>query len=159
MKIAMKIAMNTNRLSCALEKNRVFFFIAALAVALLLLPDQAWAGKGGSAFNDVWHTLKDWIQGTLGRIVAASMILVGVIGGIARQSLMAFALGIGGGMGLYNAPLVVETVMSATLEETAGSAARVVTLDNGLGAPPSSLSPPPVATRPLTETAGDGDGR
>ena len=32
------------------------------------------------------------------------MILVGVVGGIARQSLMAFAMGIGGGMGLYNSP-------------------------------------------------------
>ncbi|MBS9962892.1 TraA family conjugative transfer protein, partial [Vibrio alginolyticus] len=63
----------------------------------------------------VWDTLKDWTQGTLGRIVAGAMVLVGIVGGIARQSLMAFALGIGGGMGLYNTPTVVESVMSATL--------------------------------------------
>lgn len=118
------------------------FFLAALAVALLTLPDQAWAGKGGTAFNDVWDTLKDWIQGTLGRIVAGAMILVGVISGIARQSLMAFALGIGGGMGLYNAPFVVETVMSATLEETADTAALVVTRDNGLRPAGSAFAPP-----------------
>jgi conjugal transfer pilus assembly protein TraA len=31
------------------------------------------------------------------------MVLVGIVCGVARQSLMAFALGTGGGMGLYNA--------------------------------------------------------
>ncbi|WP_439897094.1 TraA family conjugative transfer protein, partial [Klebsiella pneumoniae] len=42
------------------------------------MPDQAHAGNGGGAFEDVWVTLKDWTQGTLGRIVAGSMILVGI---------------------------------------------------------------------------------
>ncbi|MBF4222977.1 hypothetical protein EAY74_22285, partial [Vibrio anguillarum] len=72
-------------------------------------------------FTDVWDTLKDWTQGTLGRIVAGAMVLVGIVGGIARQSLMAFALGIGGGMGLYNTPTVVESVMSATLPVVANT--------------------------------------
>lgn len=75
----------------------------------------------GDAFTDVWDTLKDWTQGTLGRIVAGAMVLVGIVGGIARQSLMAFALGIGGGMGLYNTPTVVESVMSATLPVVAST--------------------------------------
>ncbi|EGR1041817.1 hypothetical protein EFU28_19035, partial [Vibrio cholerae] len=81
----------------------------------------SFAGTGGDAFTDVWDTLKDWTQGTLGRIVAGAMVLVGIVGGIARQSLMAFALGIGGGMGLYNTPTVVESVMSATLPVVAST--------------------------------------
>ncbi|MCV5373075.1 hypothetical protein OFD18_33325, partial [Escherichia coli] len=81
----------------------------------LMISEPSFAGTGGDAFTDVWDTLKDWTQGTLGRIVAGAMVLVGIVGGIARQSLMAFALGIGGGMGLYNTPTVVESVMSATL--------------------------------------------
>lgn len=79
------------------------------------------ANLSGDAFTDVWDTLKDWTQGTLGRIVAGAMVLVGIVGGIARQSLMAFALGIGGGMGLYNTPTVVESVMSATLPVVAST--------------------------------------
>ena len=82
---------------------------------------SSFAGTGGDAFTDVWDTLKDWTQGTLGRIVAGAMVLVGIVGGIARQSLMAFALGIGGGMGLYNTPTVVESVMSATLPVVAST--------------------------------------
>ncbi|EEM6545583.1 hypothetical protein DA616_18230 [Salmonella enterica subsp. enterica serovar Dublin] len=106
---------------------------AGRQVDFLLVPDQAHAGTGGTAFDDVWVTLKDWTQGTLGRIVAGAMILVGVVGGIARQSLMAFAMGIGGGMGLYNSPTVVESIMSATLEHAEKVIPAVVQLSNGLG--------------------------
>lgn len=53
----------------------------------------------------------------LGDVIAGAggIILVGLVAGIARQSLMAFALGIGGAMGLYNMPTIVETIMSATV--------------------------------------------
>ncbi|WP_394346989.1 TraA family conjugative transfer protein [Photorhabdus khanii] len=115
------------------KNNTLFLFMGLMVVAFLLVPDQAHAGTGGTAFDDVWVTLKDWTQGTLGRIVAGAMILVGVVGGIARQSLMAFAMGIGGGMGLYNSPTVVESIMSATLENAEKVIPTVVQLSNGLG--------------------------
>ncbi|WP_321969933.1 TraA family conjugative transfer protein, partial [Salmonella enterica] len=70
---------------------------------------------------------------TLRRIVAGAMLLVGVVGGIARQILMAFAMGIGGGMGLYNCPTVVESIMSATLDHAEKVIPAVVQLSNGLG--------------------------
>ncbi len=99
-----------------MHKRPFFTFMLVLLVALVVaLPDTASAGTGGAAFDPIWQWLSDNIQGTLGRIIAAAMILVGIVGGIARQSLMAFALGIGGGMGLYNSPPVIESLMSATL--------------------------------------------
>ena len=107
--------------------------IGALGLMALMISEPSFAGTGGDAFTDVWDTLKDWTQGTLGRIVAGAMILVGVVGGIARQSLMAFAMGIGGGMGLYNSPTVVESIMSATLEHAEKVIPAVVQLSNGLG--------------------------
>uniref|UniRef100_UPI0035A29C16 TraA family conjugative transfer protein n=1 Tax=Klebsiella pneumoniae TaxID=573 RepID=UPI0035A29C16 len=64
----------------------------------LMFANQAHAGTGGKEFDDIWTTITDWTQGTLGRIIAGSMILVGIVGGIARQSIMAFAMGIGGGV-------------------------------------------------------------
>ncbi|QSV17660.1 TraA family conjugative transfer protein [Photobacterium ganghwense] len=110
-------------------RNLSFMFVLAL---LMLASRDAMAGNAGTEFDDVWTTLKDWTQGSLGRIVAGSMILVGLVGGIARQNIMAFATGIGGGMGLYNSPKIVETVMGATLE-TAEKVLPVVTqITNGL---------------------------
>ncbi|AKJ36856.1 conjugal transfer protein TraA [Aeromonas hydrophila NJ-35] len=59
------------------NKNSALFLLMGLvAVALVLAPDSVHAGTGGTAFDDVWTTLKDWTQGTLGRIVAGAMILV-----------------------------------------------------------------------------------
>lgn len=107
---------------------------AGLMAASLAVPEMALAGdatESSVVFGDVWATLKDWIQGTLGQIVAGAMILVGIIGGIARQSLMAFAIGIGGGIGLYNSPSIVEAVVSSTLEH-ADKAASVIQMTNGL---------------------------
>ena len=71
-----------------------------LGLMALVIAENSFAGTGGDEFSDVWTTIKDWTQGTLGRVVAGSMILVGIISGVARQSLMAFAIGIGGGIGL-----------------------------------------------------------
>lgn len=107
--------MKTMTMTEATKGRLMLFGLVAVTAAVLLVPDQAMAGTGGAEFDDVWDTLKDWTQGTLGRIIAGAMIIVGLIGGIARQSLMAFAMGTGGGIGLYNSPTVVESIMSATL--------------------------------------------
>ncbi|WP_240452987.1 MULTISPECIES: TraA family conjugative transfer protein [Gammaproteobacteria] len=115
-----------------LSKNQLFVAFGLIALAVFL-SSNAYAGSGGAEFDDVWSTLREWTEGTLGRIVAGAMILVGIIGGIARQSLMAFAMGVAGGMGLYNTPTIIETIMSATLEKAAAVTPAVVQLSNGLG--------------------------
>lgn len=88
---------------------------AMVATAALALPVAAMAGTGGTEFEQIWGTLQDWVEGTLGRIIAAAIVVVGIVAGIVRQSLMAFAIGIGGGMGLYNTPTIIEEIMGATL--------------------------------------------
>lgn len=107
--------------------------VGVVGLALMLAPEQSLAGVGGSEFDDIWTTMKDWIQGTLGRIISGSMILVGIFMGIARQNLMAFAIGIGGGIGLYNTPEVIEQMMGATLSSVSEAAPLVHQLSNGFG--------------------------
>lgn len=105
-------------MSKACQKNITFNMIFAALFAffvMALLPDAAMAGVGGAAFDPVWTMLTDWSQGALGRIIAGTLILVGIVAGIARQSLMAFAVGIGAGIGLYNAPTVIDSIFVATL--------------------------------------------
>ena len=43
------------------------------------------------------------------------MVVVGIIAGIARQSLMAFVVGIGSGMGLSFAPNILNNIFGAAL--------------------------------------------
>lgn len=89
--------------------------LAALVITSLLASSPALAGDQGSEFDDVWNTLLGWAQGTLGKIIALSMMLVGIIAGVARQSIMAFAMGIAAGLGLFYAPGVINGVVSADM--------------------------------------------
>jgi len=95
------------------KKLAVIGVLALLLVAATALP--LWAASSSGPLSDVYTTLTDWSQGTVGKVIALGMILVGITAGIANQSLMAFAIGIGGGLGLYNAPTIIDTVFSATL--------------------------------------------
>jgi conjugal transfer pilus assembly protein TraA len=92
------------------------WMLLGFAIALLALaPLAVIAGTGGTEFEPIWTQLTEWTQGILGRVIAGAMVLVGIIAGVVRQSLMAFAVGIGGAVGLYNAPTIIDNVMSATL--------------------------------------------
>ena len=96
-------------------------------LACLLLCDASFAGDQGTEFDDVWNTLLGWAQGTLGKIIALSMMLVGIIAGVARQSIMAFAMGIAAGLGLFYAPGVINGVVSAQLPVAAEHADVIMT--------------------------------
>ena len=121
------------------KQNKKFLAMGGMLFAAALLatmPETALAADGGANaddFDTVWTTLKAWTTGSLGRVIAGSMILVGIIGGIARQSIMAFAIGIAGGMGLTYAPEIIETVVTATLENAGAAAAAATQVTNGLG--------------------------
>ena len=88
--------------------------LAAVACAVAL-PAAVVAGTGGTEFDAVWTLITDWSQGALGRIISGSMVLIGIISGVARQSLMAFAVGIGGGVGLFYAPTIIDATVTGTL--------------------------------------------
>lgn len=98
------------------KRNRIILAVAAMGCAALLMSTlPSHAGTAGAEFSDTWTQLSGWIEGTLGRIVTTSMVLVGIGGAIARQSLTPFAVGAGGGMGLYATPTIVGNIFTGTL--------------------------------------------
>jgi len=135
----MNLALNAANPLPLIDMGRIFnrrnLTLGAGVIALLglvIASTVVQAGSGGSEFSDLWDLLKGWTQGTLGKVIVGAMIIVGIIGGIARQSIMAFAVGLGGGIGLYYAPDIVESIMSATLPVSAGATQAVHALSNGL---------------------------
>ena len=76
---------------------------------------SAMAGTNGNEFSDVWTTLSEWSQGTLGKIIALGMVLTGLGMGVVRQSIVGVVVGIAGGLALYNAPTVIDGIVSAVL--------------------------------------------
>lgn len=83
------------------------------ATLILGMVASSWAGSGGEEFSSVYDTLVDWSQGTLGRIISITMILVGMGMAVVRMTLVATVVAIAGGLILYNAPSVIESIQTA----------------------------------------------
>lgn len=115
-----------------MKSTKSLSVLLVIMVTTLALPAMAGTGASSSVFADIWLWLTEAIQGTLGAVVCGTMILVGIIAGIARQSLMAFAIGIGGGVGLYNTPTIVDGLFTATLANAPTATQVILTISNGL---------------------------
>lgn len=96
------------------NKNIIILFMFTI-----LWSNSSFAGTGGDEFNDLYTQLMGWVQGTLGKVVAVSMILVGIIAGVARQSIMAFAIGIAAGLGLFYTPSIIDKTMTFDITQSA----------------------------------------
>lgn len=90
-------------------------FVALVCVLAALTPAVSFAGVGGGEFDAIYTTLVDWSQGTLGRILAVIMVIVGIGAGVLRNSIGGVVTGVGAGLILYNAPTVIDNVVGAVL--------------------------------------------
>mgnify|MGYP001256507225 CR=1 FL=1 len=115
------------------HKGTILSMAAIFGAAALVMSDASFAGTGGGEFEDVWITLEEWTQGTLGRIITLAIIVVGAVIGVVRQSLMTFAVGFAMGMGLYNAPVIIDSIVGATLTNAEAIITTGQQLSNGLG--------------------------
>lgn len=122
-----------SQLKTFLANRKEVVLMSGLALAMLFACiGLAQAGAGGTEFDDVWTMIKNWAQGSLGRVIAGGMVIIGIAMGMARQSLMAFALGIGGGLGLFYAPTVLESILTASLPAVE-TATKAASLANSVG--------------------------
>lgn len=95
-----------------------------MIVALSLLASVAYAsatdvrsGSGGgdggeAAFGGIYGTIRGWITGTLGKLLAVAAFLVGMGIGVVKQSVMAIVIGIAFALVLAYGPVLIEGVFS-----------------------------------------------
>jgi conjugal transfer pilus assembly protein TraA len=83
--------------------------------SMLFWASAAYAGTGGTEFTDLYTTLQGWSQGYLGKTIALGAFIVGMGMGIAHQSIMAIALGIGAAMAVQYAPTIIDSMVTALL--------------------------------------------
>lgn len=121
------------------KSSIVMMAVAAAAFLVAMQPDMAFAGAD-TTFDDVWVTMRDWTQGSLGKVIAGSFVLIGLVSGAARQSVSGFAVAAGSGIGMYAAPDVIEEMVSATLP------AAQATVDPSLLEILASAVPPELAS-------------
>lgn len=86
-------------------------FAAVLTVALI---EPALAG-GDTTFQSVSDLVKDWMEGTLGKLFAFGALGTGLATTIVRQSLMPVVVGVGVAVTAYYGPGILDTVVAATI--------------------------------------------
>lgn len=94
--------------------SRLRLIVAAL-FAVALMPAISLAGTGGAEFNGAYTTVTDWLTGDLGRLIAAALLVVGLVMGVMRQSIMAAVPAIACGLVATLAPGIIDTVVTAVI--------------------------------------------
>jgi len=91
-------------------KNLKNFLLPASALALV--SGAALAGTGGTEFDAMYTMIRDWTEGTLGKLLAVSAFLIGMGMGIVRQSILAIVLGVGFALALAYTPTIIDAVFT-----------------------------------------------
>jgi len=89
------------------------FLLMVLAAAVF--SGQAMAGAGGTEFTPVHDQIAGWMNGTLGKALAVSALLVGLGIGVIKQSVMAAAVGVAMALVAGFGPSVIDGVITAAL--------------------------------------------
>jgi len=101
--------------SQSLSATPVALAAAGLVLLAALAPEAVLAGTGGTEFSSTYTLLTGWMTGILGRIIAITFIIVGLVAGVMRQSIMGFVVGIAAGLGVFVAPNIIDGIVTATL--------------------------------------------
>jgi len=89
--------------------------ITALSIAFAAASTQALAGAGGTEFTQVHDQVSGWANGTLGKVLAVTSLLVGLGIGVIKQSVMAAVVGVSMALVAGFGPGVIDGVVTAGL--------------------------------------------
>jgi len=87
--------------------------LALLVAVAISVPLQAHAGAGGTEFTQVYDQLTGWANGTLGKVLGVSALLVGLGVGVIKQSVIAAVVGIAMALTAGFGPGVIDGVISS----------------------------------------------
>lgn len=89
--------------------------LAIVAGCACIAPSLCHAGTGGTEFTATYQEIVGWLQGDLGRLIASSLLLVGLVMGVVRQSIMAAVPAIACGLVATVAPTIIGAVVTAVI--------------------------------------------
>jgi conjugal transfer pilus assembly protein TraA len=106
---------NTGPIARRSHASAMWAVVASFSLCALLSPTLSLAGNGGTEFASAYTTITTWLQGDLGRLIAVSLLIVGLIAGVIRQSIMAAVPAIACGLVATVAPTIIGAVVTASL--------------------------------------------
>ncbi|QRD62629.1 hypothetical protein H8Z72_22855 (plasmid) [Xanthomonas citri pv. citri] len=97
-------------------KDNGLLMLALLAIAGTALASSGNAANGGSEFQDLYNLVLGWTEGVLGKTIAVAAFLIGMVMGVAKQSIWAFAIGILFAASMAFGPSIIEGIFTAGFE-------------------------------------------
>ncbi|MEC3886297.1 TraA family conjugative transfer protein [Xanthomonas campestris] len=95
-----------------IKDNGLLLLLAAVVVGQALASSGG-AATGGAEFQDLYDLVLGWTEGVLGKTIAVSAFLIGMIMGVAKQSIWAFAIGILFAAAFAFGPGIIDGVFTA----------------------------------------------
>lgn len=96
------------------KQQQLMLSLATLIILSLLPPELQAANPvnatGSNDFSEIYGRLVGWIKGDLGRTLSISFVLIGLAYGMARNSLIGFATGVGAAVGLQVTPTIINSI-------------------------------------------------
>lgn len=118
---------NNETMACAIETNsnlkshsklgknlKTGLLAVAGVSAFILMSNSAMADGGNEIFGDIKDFVVTNMKGTLGSLIALSLILCGTFIAVKSQQFWAFIMGVVMAIGLYNSPTIVDNIMDDT---------------------------------------------
>jgi conjugal transfer pilus assembly protein TraA len=104
-----KVTSTVARQTSSVEK----ILMIAIAVAFAFASMQSQAGAGGTEFTQVYDQITGWANGTLGKTMAVSALLVGLGLGVIKQSIISAVVGVAMALVSGFGPGVIDGVISS----------------------------------------------
>lgn len=95
-------------------KHARFLKLAVVATVATIATAAAFAGAD-TTFGTTVTKVKDWMEGSLGKLFALGSLAVGLGVGIVKQSVMAVVVGAGMGLAASTAPGVLNSLLTVAL--------------------------------------------
>lgn len=95
--------------------NRKTNIVLAGTILFLLVAGTAFAGTGGTEFQNLYTWINDVVTGYFGRAVSVAAVGVGAIMSIARVNPIPILAGIGFAVFLQYTPTIITGILSATV--------------------------------------------
>jgi len=89
--------------------------VTGLVMAGIVVAAQVVQAGNDATFNVALTMITDWLEGSLGKLIAIAGLAIGLVGGIARGNLMAAATGVGMAIVGSAGPAILTGVFAAVL--------------------------------------------
>jgi conjugal transfer pilus assembly protein TraA len=98
--------------------RKVTLVMTLLMIFNVLAQTAALAATGGASsgdFDTISTLLEDWTEGSLGKVVALGVFVVGGVASIVQRSLMYGAVGAGSAVAMAYGPDILTSIFTATI--------------------------------------------